>query len=106
MNYAITTVTILSGGTASAEVDLDTFNAVKYVRRVLIQSPSTLPESVTMQVSVDGTNFATLQSGAADITFPAAKATQINGFMVQKFKLVAGGAVAADRVFQVSIAAE
>ena len=105
MNYIATTLTITSGQTESPEVTLNSYGE-RYVRRVAVQSPSTLPETVTMSVSIDGSAFATLQSGGSDITFPASKVTQINGFMVTKLKLVAGAAVGANRAFLISIAAE
>ena len=105
MNYENVSLTIVSGQTLSPALDLDTYGK-RYVRRLLVLAPATLPETVTLAVSVDDVTYATLQSGAADIIFPATKATQINGFQVRYIKMQAGGAVAADRTFSLTITAE
>ncbi len=105
MNGFTATITIASGQTLSAALDLDTYG-VRYIRRLLVLAPATLPESVTLSVSMDNSTYFTLQSGAADIVFPAGKATQVNGFLCRYIKMLAGGAVASDRLFTLSIAAE
>lgn len=100
-----TTLTIASGQTLSPALDLTSYGT-RYVRRVLLIAPATLPESVTVLVSTDDSTYATLQSGAADIVLPAGKATQINGFQTKWLKLQAGGAAGADRTFILTIASE
>lgn len=105
MNYFAASVTIVSGQSVSAAFDLNAMG-VSYVRRVLILAPGTLPEVVNLLVSLDNSTYAVLQSGGDDITFPAAKATQINGFQVRYIKFQADGAVGADRVFTLSISSE
>lgn len=105
MNYYSTSLTILSGQTLSASLDLNIYGR-HYVRRVLVIAPATLPEVVNPLVSMDDSTYATLQSGGDDIIFPAGKATQINGFQVQYIKLLAGGAVGADRNFTLTVAME
>jgi len=105
MLWHTTTLTIANGQTLSSALDLNTYGT-RYVRRVLVLAPATLPESVTLRVSMDDSTYFTLQSGGSDITFPADKATQINGFQCRYVKLLAGVAVAADRVFTLTLAAE
>lgn len=96
-----TTLTIANGQTESPALDLQAvFPAGKL--SLLIIAPATLPETVTPRVSgtTAGTHHA-LQSGGSDITLPAAKSTTIDPLVAGSLKLVAGGAVAADRAFEI-----
>lgn len=94
---------IASGQTESPEVDF-TRGIHAWVRSLTVASPDTLPETVTVQVTTkrSGGNFNPLQSGGADITLPAAKATSISPISFARMKLVAGAAVAAIRTFELS----
>ena len=105
MKWYAALITILSGQTLSPALDLDPTH-YRLVRRILVIAPATLAESVTVLVSTDNVTYGTLQSGGSDITFPAGKATQINGFQCRYIKFQAGGAVAADRTFDLTITAE
>lgn len=105
MRYSVTTLQIDSGQTLSSVVDLDQFNAFQS-HQVLILSPAALPETVTLQVSLDGATYVDLQSGGTDVTLPVGKGTQINNFIARYMRLSAGGAVAANRTFSLSISAD
>lgn len=95
MNSRLTDLTIASGGTTSNSVN------VKKVKRITLVAPATLPETVTLQVSVDGgTTFNAFQTGGADVTIAAAKAKGVDYLVATHVRLSAGAAVAADRVFQ------
>lgn len=104
MGYRDTTLTIANGGTLSEELSLQPNGARRRVT-LLIISPNTLAESVTVRVRrvvAAGTTLAgTLQSGGTDIVLPAGKATLIDPLTAASIQLVAGGAVGAERVFQV-----
>jgi hypothetical protein len=106
MRWEQTTLTITNGSTLSPAIDLDANYGPRYVRRVLILAPTSLPETITVLVSLDNTTYVTLQSGGSDITIPQGKGTQINGFQARYLKLQAGSAVGADRVFGLTITAE
>jgi len=106
MRWEQTSLTITSGGTLTPALDLDANYGPHYVRRVLILAPATLPETVTVLVSIDDVTYVTLQSGATDIAVPQGKGTQINGFQCRYLKLQASGAVGANRVFGLTIVAE
>lgn len=96
-------VIILNGATDSGVVDTST-GFWDLVSGIVINSPTTLPETVKIYVSdlLAGT-FHPLQSGGADITFPADKATPVNLIAFHFFKLVASsGAVGGDRTFKIT----
>ena len=70
---------------------------------IVIFAPATLTGTVTVEVSdVPGGTFVPLQSGGADVTLPAGKATTITevGFPAMRFK--SGSAEAAARTFILS----
>jgi hypothetical protein len=96
-----TTLTILSGATASGTLDLTKLSS----RRALtlgISAPATLPEVVNIEVATTATgNFARLESGGDDVDIPADKAIVLTDFPFAHLKLVAQAAAAADRVFDV-----
>ena len=76
---------------------------------LIIQSPATLPETVTIQVSNDnGASWGAFQDGSplADVTTPAAgKAAVYDRLAIaQQFRLVAGAAAGGNRVFSISFA--
>jgi hypothetical protein len=102
--WAPATLTILIGQTQSEELVLSTYTGMgRLAVNVLILAPVSLPETVILHVSIDGTAFAVLQSGATDITIPQGKGTQVINVTAQKLKLVAGSAVGADRIFTLAI---
>lgn len=92
---------IESGQTVSSETLGESL--LRYARGVTLFSPDTLPETVTIEVTDDGTNWVTLQSGAVDIELPAGKATVVTVLSSRGLRLVAGGAVGADRTFGVML---
>jgi hypothetical protein len=100
------TLTIANGATLSAEQPM-TVNGSRRRLSLLIGSPTTMPESITILVrrTIGGTAY-TLQSGGADITLTAGKATPIYPISVASLQLKAGGAVGADRVFEIMGAAD
>ena len=95
------TLTIPNGQTASDTLILETSGA-RRPYTLTFYSPTTLPETVTVQASdtVGGTSIA-LQSAGSDITLPANKATVIVVVLAAEIKLVAGSGVGADRAFTV-----
>lgn len=67
---------------------------------LLIIAPTTLAETVNIKVArLSTTTFQVLQTNALDIAIPAGKATQVVLFGGCHWKLVATGAVAAQRQF-------
>ena len=104
MGWRSTTLTILSGATESEELNLADQGAIRV--KSLTFWVGTLPETVTVHLApVLGGTYRALQSGGGDITLPASRATQVSSITAGALKLVAGGAVAADRVFTVKGAA-
>jgi hypothetical protein len=108
-----TTLTILSGQTLSNV--LNSWNTFGNSAGCIMYSPATLPETVkitisptTNAVSGDG-SFIQIQDGSplADVTVPAAgKALYFDRLVLAgSIQLVAGTAVAADRVFPVTFQA-
>lgn len=99
MSFKLTTLTILSGQTESAELDLAGTN-IRGPIGLLIVSPATLAETVHLVISTTlAGNFGRLQSGGADVVLAAGKATQFSFVTGRVIKLKATGAVAADRTF-------
>lgn len=104
MGFRNTTLTIANGATLSEELSLQPQSVRRRVTLMLI-APNTLPESVTIRVrrvvAAATTEAGMLQSGGSDIALPAGRATVIDPLTAASIQLVAGGAVAAERVFQV-----
>lgn len=99
----IADVTIASGDTISRVVD----GKYEYAdaTAINIQSPATLDAvTFTIEVSYDGTTFATLNDGTSDIAPPAAgKSRQyIEMLGTKSFRLKASSAVSADRTFKLT----
>ena len=97
-SVALTDLTIANGGTTSNAL---TANDLKFIRSVTIQGPSALTGTVTVQVSLDGTNFVALQSAGSDVTVTAAKALILSPLPVRGLRVVSGSAEGAERVFEV-----
>ena len=99
---AIENVVILSGATTSRSIGaVDSYSDAT---AICIQSPSTLDAGTyIIQVSRDGSTWATLEDAGGDITVPAANKarqyTEIHGF---KWFRLSGPTAAADRTFLVS----
>lgn len=96
-------VVISSGQTTTRAI----FGPYEYsdATALVIQSPATLDAlTFTLEISNDGTNWATLSDGTAPLPFPAAgNAIQYTDMLGSKyFRIKASGAVAADRTFLVS----
>ncbi len=71
---------------------------VRHIEGVEFYAPATLPETVTVQVTSDGgATWVAHQEAGADITLIAAKATIVRPIACNGIRLVAGGAVAAER---------
>ena len=66
-----------------------------------IYSPATLTGTITVQVepTSTGTSFVDLQSGGADVTIPASKATVLNPITWRQIRLITGTTEAAARTF-------
>lgn len=93
------TLTIANGQTESQELLLEQ-NGVRRAKIIQISGPTTLPETVTVHLGdgVGGT-YKALSSGGSDFTIPAAKTVSLPTIVKSTLKLIAGGAVGADRVF-------
>lgn len=97
LTETVYTITISNGQTVSNEVVIG-----GWLRACGIFAPGTLPETVSIQLepTQDGTNWAILQSAGTDVTIQAGRALMIMEGAFKKLRLQAGGAVAADRIFQ------
>lgn len=97
-------LTIASGQTTSNE--LLAWRSYGQSAGMILYSPSTLPETVKIEVTPNGTNWYNIQDGdpLADVTVPAAgKAMYFDRLVLAHgIRLVATGAVGADRVFRAS----
>lgn len=94
-------VTISSGQTASSAVAAGT--GYKRAKYLVIGAPATLPEVITVTISLDdGVTYHTLQSGGSDIVIGAGKAVVILAQGWTHMKINAGGAVGGDRTFKVN----
>lgn len=99
----IHSVSIASGQSATRAI----FGPYEYsdATVIMIQSPATLDAlTFTIEVSQDGTTWATLTDGTTNLPVPAAgKAAQYTDFLASKyFRIKASANVAAERVFRVS----
>ena len=100
--FILPLLTIPNGQTTS---NVLTKRNLQQARSLVIGAPATLPETVSIEVAfVDGTpaNWQQLQSNAADIIIAADKAVVLTHVPFVQLRLVAGGAVAADRIFSVN----
>lgn len=101
MQAKLPDLVIASGQTSSNVIDMDTqgFDGVGFT----IVSPAALPETVQIQVSVDGITYGILNDGVGAIIAPIAGNaryyTEIRA--CKSWKLVATGATAGTRTFNV-----
>lgn len=94
------TLTIANGQTVSDVLNLQGLGT-RHVFGITFRSPATLPETVTLEVSETATGtFEPYQSGGTDITLAAGESTPVTEVIAGALRLVAGSAVAADRVFR------
>lgn len=107
MAWRDTTLTILNGATQSAELDLQE-HGVRRIKNLTFIAPTTLPETVVIHVgnAVGGTYKALNDGFGNDAVIPANKSVVQAGITAGALKLVANGAVAADRVFLIKGAAQ
>lgn len=98
-----TTLTIASGQTESPALDLQAL-AARQPLMINILAPATLPESVNLRIApTAGGVYRTQQSDGVDIALAQSKATMVTQIVAGGMKLVAGGAVAANRTFDIII---
>ena len=101
MSWRDTTLTILSGATESAELNLAA-DGTRWGKDLVFFSPGTLPETVKVHLArVVGGTYAILEVGGSDVALVANKAQLLTGLAAGALKLVATGAVAANRVFTI-----
>lgn len=94
-------LTIPAAGTDSPALSSDDIRDSDFLT---IFAPATLPEAVNVQVSwlkvPAAGDWRDLRRNAADVTIAAGDAETIDGVSFNALRLHAGGAVAADRAFQ------
>lgn len=99
----IQSLVIANGGTSSDVLDMASENRRPVV--ITLYGPSALTGTVSVQISMDGTNFQTLQSpSGTDITITAAKCIVIAPLGPCYLKLLSSGAEGAARTFQLTVA--
>ena len=92
---------IASGQTTSRAVN--TANETIDAWWLNIQSPATLPEICTIEVSHDSTTWTTLNNGTSDVSTPGAgKGGIYENLSFPFFRIKAGTAVGATRTFKLS----
>ena len=107
MGWRKTTLTILATETESEELSLQD-NAARRIKNLTFICPGTLPETVVIHVADEpGGTFKALNDGFGnDVVLLAGKSQIQTGISAGALKLVANGAVAADRVFLIRGAAQ
>ena len=93
-SYRGPTLTIANGATNSGALG----NLLRKARALRIFAPATLPETITVFVSVNGVDWV-----STGTTLSAGEATLVEFPASQDMRLTAGAAVGADRVFEVYI---
>lgn len=97
-------ITILSGQTIGEILFLP--GGIPIRNGIIINAPTTLPETITMWVATRGpggvADWKILRVGGADVTIVADRANYVPVHGIFGIRLVAGVAVAADRVFTLS----
>jgi len=92
------TLRILNGATASGSLSVS-----RICQSCTIIAPATLPETVSVQVAIDDSGWATLKTGNSDVQLEAGKATIILNGGFTAMRVLAGSSVGADRVFTVGL---
>lgn len=100
----VTGFTIASSGNTSNVIAVDSvsLDSLAGAAGVCIYAPAALTGTITVEVSVDGTTFVTLQSGGADVSIGAGKAITLTEISFRHVRLKSSGSEAAQRVFSVS----
>lgn len=92
---------IANGQTATRTVN--SANETADALQINIQCPATLPETCTIQVSHDATNWVTLNDGTTDVPIPGAgKGGIYDNISFPYWRILSGTAVAAQRTFKLS----
>jgi len=99
--WAQVTMTIASGATTSASINLN-LHGGRQPNTFIIVAPSTLPETINIDLTVNS-QAGLLQSGGSDIIIPAGRATQVLNVSGDSFTLRATASVAAERTFELAI---
>lgn len=94
-------LSILDTTTESAVLDF-LAKPNQYIRTLLISSPATLSQIVTVHAATPGGSFRAYQEGGSDVTLTAAKCRTLDVEGLGKIKLVSTGAVTADHAFELS----
>ena len=98
------TLTILNGQTESDTVNLEGLGARRTMVHT-IMSPATLPEITNILIANSPTGaFVIVQDNVMNVDLTAGDAQTLPAMSVSALKLVASGAVAADRIFQLQSA--
>jgi hypothetical protein len=98
MAYAQETLTIANGGTTSGVISLPERAAT-----LIIETPATLTGTVTLEGSLDGTNFKAIYSGGSAVTLAANGIHTVSPVEANKIRLVSGSAEDAARSFIVKV---
>lgn len=93
-------VVIPNGETTSNVIPREVFGDAS---SITLYAPATLPETTEFEVADQDGNYTTWSDGSSDIAGPAAgKARVYTNFDFYGFRLVANGAVAAERTFKMT----
>lgn len=92
------TLRIINGDTASSSLSVS-----RICQSCTIIAPATLPETVSVQVAIDDSGWATLKTGSSDVQLEAGKATIILNGGFTALRLLSGSGVAADRTFTIGL---
>jgi hypothetical protein len=96
--------TILSGQTSSSAL---TPSQLRFLSAITIEAPDTLPETVNIETSADGSSWSTFQSPpGTDVVIGAGKSISILEVSFRYLRVTATVGVAADRAFLVSATEE
>lgn len=93
------TLTIPNGEDESEAIKVENVAGITFI------SPSTLPETVTIEVSGErsGNSFGTLEEGGSDVELAAGKALVVSPLPAKRIRLASGANVGADRDFSLVI---
>lgn len=102
MKVNLPTLVIANGGTESDALD---YQDLRHVESLTIFGPSALTGVATVEVAPTRTpvaaDWVALQSGGADVTITADKATTIHPGVAQALRIVSSAAEGAERSFPV-----
>lgn len=112
MAQLLGTLTILSGQTSSAQLDVLGIGSAGVAKTafatlldLIVFGPTTLPEAVNIQVSwleaPTASDWSDLYIAGSKVVIPAGGAASIPSGAFRAIRVLAGGAVGADRTFKV-----